>query len=199
MKTIKSIFLCLVVLFTTSCESMVLKTTLKKDYSKNVSSFSSKMSLDDVWSKLIDFFSEKGIGIQTLDKSSGLIVSQDYSFRGRITVEDDNSWDTLKGVEFVDKSAWVVCDCDVYYNGLNKTSVIITPTRDLGNFNVRIKQDDGKSKISINLVSFRFEYQSSVSSVYLGTTLINKPYEAHSTGVFEKLLIDYIDKNAIKL
>ena len=118
MKTIKNIFLCFVVLFTTSCESMVLKTTLKKDYSKNVSSFSSNMSLDDVWSKLIYFFSEKGIGIQTLDNSSGLIVSQDYSFRGKITVEDDNSWDILKGVDFVDKSAWVVCD--VYYNVMGK-------------------------------------------------------------------------------
>lgn len=64
--------------------------SLKRDYSKNVSSYQSDMPFEKVWSKAIDFFSDRGISIQTVDKSSGLIVSGNYSFRNTVTIESSD-------------------------------------------------------------------------------------------------------------
>ena len=54
---------------------------LTRDYSKNVRSYQTELSYESVWSKAIDYFSERGVSIQTVDKSSGLIASGNYSFK----------------------------------------------------------------------------------------------------------------------
>ncbi|MHA8061394.1 hypothetical protein PQG22_08975 [Aquirufa beregesia] len=186
------VFICTVII-TTSCAPKMMMGTFTRDYNKNVSSFESNLSVDEVWSKVIDFFSEKGIGIQTLEKSSGIIVSIDYSFRNRFTIEE--------GTSFKDSTAWVVCNCPYFLsegNGAFKTEILY-PTNDLGNFNVRVKSENQKTKISVNLVNLRLygtSNQSSSGFVYVGQQV---PIQGFSTGVFEKMFMKYVDKNAKKL
>ena len=205
-----------IVMFLTSCVSINnVQGTLNRDYGKNVTSYSSSLTFEELWSKVIDFFSEKGIGIQTIDKSSGLIVSQDYSFNGKITIEQRVG----PNYELMNKSAWAVCNCDytvlsgdpMSKKGLEKSDTLVfypTSPTNIGNFNVRLKSENGKTKISINLSSFRFSFNNMEKSALFAskgliysagyqTTVV--PYQAYSTGVFEKLVIDYIDKDALKL
>ena len=173
-------------LLITSCFT-VKEASLTKDYSKNVSSYESNLTVDQLWSKVIDYFSETGVGIQTLDKSSGIIISQDYNFIIKFTVEND------KG-ELIDSTAWAVCNCTTIKDQNGKTTAL-PPTTSLGNFNVRIKEEGGKSKISINLLNFRFT--RTYSGLYgMQST---STFQAYSTGVFEKSVMNYIDKNAKKL
>ncbi|RFS17356.1 hypothetical protein [Emticicia sp. C21] len=47
----------------------------------------SEKSVEDVWSKVIDIFATSGITIKIIDKSSGLIVTDDYSFLKSYTFE----------------------------------------------------------------------------------------------------------------
>ena len=177
---------CCLMLLTTSCITLK-QASITKDYSKNVSSYESNLTVDQLWSNVIDFFSETGVGIQTLDKSSGIIIGQDYNFSGKFTVENEMG-------ELKDSMAWVVCNCDTYKDQ-NGEIIILPATTSLGNFNVRIKEESGKSKVSINLVNFRF------ARTYSGLYGIQSTsgFQAFSTGVFEKTIMYYIDKSAKKL
>lgn len=190
----KNFFILISFLTLSSCATFT-KGTLNRDYSKNVSTFSSNLTLEESWSKLIDYFSERGIGIQTMDKASGLIVSKDYSFNGKITIEERNG----ENYEFKDKDAWAVCNCDIIDDGTTKTILYPTSPYDLGNFNVRIKNENDKTKISINLISFRLSRKGVSPSLSGNLVPYEVPYQAYSTGVFEKLLIDYVDPKAQKL
>ncbi len=156
--------------------------SLKRDYSKNVSSYQSDMSFEKVWSKAIDFFSDRGISIQTVDKSSGLIVSGNYSFRNSITIESSDGG-------FFDNDKWVVCACPILPDGN-----VLPPTVADGNFNLRIKEENGGTRINVNLITREF-YESVTTT--LGPIRIER--KAFSTGVFEKKIAEYIDPNAKKL
>ena len=41
----------------------------------------------EIWSNIIDFFSQRGFSIKTIDKSSGIIVTDDYSLLSSYTYE----------------------------------------------------------------------------------------------------------------
>lgn len=176
------ILLCFVLslFFLSSCASVV---PLTRDYAnKNVSTFETNLSVDMVWSKVIDFFSEKGISIQTVDKSSGLIVSGIYSFTGKITVE--------KGDGFLNNDAWVVCGCMLGDDGVT----VYPPNVANGNFNVRVKEDGAKTKLIVNLVNLDFR-----NTVVVYGSPVNVVRPSASTGGFEKMVAKYVDPNSIKV
>lgn len=58
-------------------------------------------SVDEVWSKVIDLFAIKGLSIKIIDKLSGLLTSDPFSFLGKNTIETETG--TL-----INTSAWVV-------------------------------------------------------------------------------------------
>lgn len=84
-------------------------------------------NIDTVWSNLIDFISIRGLSIKLIDKSSGFLVMDDYSFKGLFTTE--------KVGVIRNPGAYLVTSGFLYPN----TRLIEGPDRILGNFNVRIK------------------------------------------------------------
>src|SRR5262245_1761656 len=96
-------------------------------------------SFEKTWSKLIDFFVQKGIGISTENKSSGLIISKEISFRTSYTYEDKDG--NLKK-----PGAFVVVRGNIPPNHIS------------GNWNVVIEQDNNKIIINVHLVNLSASY-----------------------------------------
>lgn len=177
----KLFYLLLLIPFLNSCITAEIG-SLKRDYSKNVRSYQSDLPFEKVWSRAIDFFSERGIAIQTVDKSSGLIVSGNYSFTNSVTIESSDGG-------FFDNEKWIVCACPFLPDG-----TVVAPNVANGDFNLRIKQEDGKTIINVNLLPREF-YQSANTS--FGPVKVDR--QAFSTGVFEKKIAEFIDPNIKKL
>jgi len=150
---------------------------LMHTYQETPYSFTVQKSTDEVWSKIIDVFSEKGFTINTIDKSSGLIITTDYSFAGSIAYE-------LPSGLISDSTAFVVASTE----GLDFSSENrIVPNIVNGNFNVRIKQEGQGTKVAVNITNLRAK-----SSAYLNTIKQNTEFQAKSTGVFERKLEELI-------
>lgn len=126
-------------------------------------------SVEEVWSKIIDLFATKGLSIKVIDKSSGLLTSEPFSFLGMNTVETENG--TL-----ANPSAWVVC---IYNN----------PLKIEGAWNIRIKPDGtGKTIININITNLLAS--TTLPKEAGGRTLF---YDVKSTGNFEKIIASFIN------
>ncbi len=155
-----------------SCAS-VQHIQLMHTYQETPYTFTIQKSVDEVWSKIIDVFSEKGFTISTIDKSSGLIITSDYSFNGSIGYE-------LRSGFISDSTAFVVVSTEgLTIDGESK----IIPDLVNGNFNVRIKQEGTGTKVAVNITNLRAK-----SSMYFNTTKQNTEFQAKSTGVFERKL-----------
>ena len=131
----------------------------------------SDKSKDEVWSKVIDVFAQKGLAINVIDKSSGIIGSNDYSFTS-ITHEMANDMPS-------DTTAWVVVNKYMIY-GLDRP---VHPNFVKGSFNVRVKEEGSKTSININLVGLTASLVSSTTTVH---------YDVKSTGVFEKTFAELV-------
>ncbi|WP_259016678.1 hypothetical protein [Emticicia fluvialis] len=149
-----------VLLAVTSCS---FNAPLKGKYQETPFITFSDKSKEEVWSKVIDIFAQKGITINVIDKSSGLIVSAEHSFRESASVE-------VNGAPS-DPKSWVV------YNPYGIGKVSSRPTKLTGNFNVRLKEDGKRTSININLTNLKGLYDAQG---------YNHQYEVRSTGVFEK-------------
>lgn len=123
---------------------------------------------DEVWANIIDIFSARGYSIKTIDKTSGLIVTDDYSLSKSYTYEKN-------GVP-IDPQAYVVVS---KYSNVNFSFKNIEPDNVLGNFNVRVRKNGDNVDVFINLVNLR-----AVSIGRYGT----HQYEVKTTGIFEKQL-----------
>jgi hypothetical protein len=71
---------------------------------------------------------------------------------------------------------------------------VVAPNVANGDFNLRIKQEEGKTIINVNLLPREF-YQSANTS--FGPVKVDR--QAFSTGVFEKKIAEFIDPNIKKL
>lgn len=133
----------------------------------------SDKSKDEVWSKVIDIFAQKGLPISVIDKSSGLIGSNEYQFANSMTHE------TMSG--FVkDTTAWIVVN-RYTTDGTNT----LYPNTVKGSFNVRIKEEGSKTSININLVGLTAWYLQPSANMQI-------PYEVKSTGVFERTFAELV-------
>ena len=154
----------------------ISKSTLKGKYQDTPFQIETSKSFEETWSKLIDLFAQKGLSIKIIDKSSGLITSEKTSFLSSFTYEDALG-------KPINPNAFVVSA---------KTSFMGTayPPQSLtGEWNVRIKQGDGKTIINVNLVNLTGQYVMAATR-YGGQT--TGEIDAKSTGVFEKLIADQI-------
>lgn len=169
-------FLCLI----ESCFS-IKSVPLKGSYQDAPFVFASEKTFDKVWDNLIDFFAQNGIGIKLIDRSSGLIVSEDFSFRKLYT------WEDKKG-KLKNPNAYLVTS-GVRYSTDDKVRY---PDRIEGNWNVRIKNSDEKTSINVNITNVRtsdevfernsFHYEE------------NSRYVVKTTGVFERKIFEIIGK-----
>ena len=53
---------------------------LKKDYVRNGYTFTSPLSFDATWDKILDYFQQTGTPVSSIDKASGIIVANNISF-----------------------------------------------------------------------------------------------------------------------
>lgn len=149
---------------------------LKGSYGNKPYVISSDKPAEEVWSNIIDFFSQNGISIQTIDKSSGLIVSNDNDFKDAVTFEKKDG--TLEHPK-----DWVVVERKEIWGN----AVMPTVT---GRWNIRIKSSpDKKTSINVNLTSIKASYYSTGNKY---APAMNVPLEARSTGVFEQLIADKV-------
>lgn len=131
------------------------------------------------WSKVIDLFAEKGFSIRTIDKQSGLIVSDPYSFKGSYTFETKN------GQPIYPNKYLVV---ETRNNGLGLT---ILPDVIEANWNIRVKDSgNNTSQIIVNLTNIKCQYYVAPTRYSSGSWV---DLIAKSTGVLEKEMVEYIN------
>lgn len=130
-------------LFTTSCQYKVVP--LKGAYSNGNFEAYSEKSKEQVWDNIIDFFAKNGISIRIIDKSSGLIISG--STRLSWTYEDKNG-------KPANSSSWVVIQ-KLIDPGSKKP---VNPLGIYGEWNIRIKEQNGKTLVNVNLVNPSYTY-----------------------------------------
>jgi hypothetical protein len=133
-------------------------------------------SFEQIWSDVIDFMTSKGTSIKIIDKASGIIVTDEYSFIGSFTYED-------KSGNLRNPNAYVVLS-----KLIGAFGHLINPDYATCNFNVRVKQLPNGTSVTINLVNLK-------AAVVLGRDMYGrgshwKYYSVRSTKVFEKELAE---------
>ena len=151
-----------------SCSTQIL---LKGSYPTTAHFVKTDLSFDEVWTKVIDYFAVNGVPITTIDKSSGLIISSKMSFLETYTTEDEY------GIPINSNAFTVAPYCKV-----------LTPTTIIGDWNVRVKTENGKTVVNVNLISLNargiYRKNGSITPVIGGMIPIK------STGVFESQLLN---------
>ena len=147
---------------------------LKGTYTNGNFEAYSEKSKDAVWDNIIEFFAKNGISIRIIDRSSGLIVSGETELTW--------SFENKKG-ELENKDAWVAI-YRLYDPGSRQT---YKPYLVTGEWNIRIKEQNNKTLININLVNPTY---TRVMTSPVKTTF-QKGY-VQSTGVFEKWVYEKI-------
>jgi hypothetical protein len=149
---------------------------LKGTY-ENHTSFSSNKTYDEIWSNIIDLFSNKGIPIAVIDKSSGLICSDPVSFLYTYSFEDESG-------KLVDTSAWIALS-RYYEPAYSKPQIV--PKEILASWNIRIKRENDKTVVNINLVNIK-----ATGHIPNERGFSEVPYEGQSTGKFESIIFNMI-------
>jgi hypothetical protein len=149
---------------------------VKNDYLDPPFQATSTSSKDVVWNKIVDFFSDKRLPIKSIDKSSGLIISEKAVFS--TTIED-------KDGKLVNKSAWVVVPA--VYNPNTKKLESYYTGKVLGEWSIRIKESVKGTVVSVNLVNLKRQF----TAYKMGLQEVDASF-AKSTGVFEKQIADLV-------
>lgn len=158
---------CLLLLFI-SCS--VKSVPLKNNYPTPPIIYISDSKIDQVWSNLIDFISTTGMSIKIIDKSSGLLITEDYSFLERVSYEDQKTHIIHK------PEAYLVSN---WFRSTQGQPII--PTKLLANWNIRLKETDKGTSVAVNITNVRAEAGQFPYS-----------FDVRSTGVFEKLIFDKV-------
>lgn len=134
---------------------------------------------DVVWSRAIDILAETGASIKIIDKSSGIIISEKYSFINSYSYENP-------GGSLINPNALVVLS--ELKDAFGKT---INPNEIFGEFNIRIKSTDSGTLINVNIVNLnaKHTYYSSNGSKIERHWQENGMLTIKSTGLFERRLI----------
>ncbi len=163
-------YLILFSFFTLSCSAPKI-IPLKGSYVTPPYEIKTEKSFNLVWDRLVDLFAQNGLSIKIIDRSSGLIVAGFTEME--VTYEDKN------GILKNPKASLVT---NVLYNwGANKYAPLYNIAT--GDWNVRIKESDSGTLINVNVVNVKY---------YDAFTKNYKIADCKSTGVFEKLISDYL-------
>jgi hypothetical protein len=139
-----------------SCSGVVpLKGTYQDSYT-----FTSTSSKEKIWDNIVNYFTKNSINITTIDKPSGLIVSNNYAFENSYTRED-----TLG--KLINPNAWIV-------GNFKPRTADSSGFKIWGNINVHVTEENGARKIEVSITG-------------LGTNAIwFKNSKIASSGVLEK-------------
>ncbi len=174
MKVIISI---LIILTLHSCTSSKI-IPISGTYAETPYVITTNSSFDSVWDKLIDLFAQKGLPIKIIDRSSGLVISDQSILPA--TFE-------LKTGGLKDPSAFIVLP--KYYNsGAKKTYTIAGLSNVTGEWNVRIKTAGQGTTINVNIVNLKY-FEPSIYTKLSKEVLVSS---FKSTGVFENIISELI-------
>ncbi len=158
----------------TQCTSKIAPVT--KTYQDKPYEIISDNNRDIVWDKIVDFFAKKGLSIKLIDRSSGLIVSDETNLT--YTHEDDKG--NLKNPK-----AWVVLN-RIYRYG---SKLYIEPSTVTGEWNIRIKSTpENKTNINVNLVNIKYTFLNSSGLPDKYSLDYRNKSSGQSTGQFEALI-----------
>ncbi|PZR27320.1 MAG: hypothetical protein DI535_10865 [Citrobacter freundii] len=153
-------------------------TPITGNYPKPPFIFESSSSFNTVWDKLIDLFAQKGLPIKLIDRTSGLLVSD----RSVLPATYELNTGGLK-----EPGAFIVMP-KVYVPTTRKTFIIAMGSQVTGEWNVRIREVDGKTLINVNIVNVRYEPYDTENK--RTREVISTGHQ--STGIFEKMVADAI-------
>jgi hypothetical protein len=156
-------------LFLISCSAKVVP--LRNQYPVPPMTFKTENKIDQVWSNLIDFIATTGMSIKIIDRGSGLLITEDYSFVKKMTHENQKT----KKVNNPD--AYLVS------NWYKISGGYLAPTEVMANWNIRLKEiEGGGTNIAVNITNVR------------AVNAIDKArvFDVRSTGVFEKMIFDIV-------
>lgn len=129
-------------------------------------------SYDEVWDKVIDFFAINNVSISTIEKSSGIIVSNDFVI-GKSYISSEDKMGLIEN-----PNAWFVMP----YGSKNTSPISLQCS-----INVRVKEiKGGKVSIAINIGNI----MGQVVTFNLTGFITSPSYDFISTGVFERTLLD---------
>lgn len=154
-------------IFMEGCSSSAV---FKSNYDQ-VYSVESGLSFDEVWDKVIDYFAVNGYHISTIEKSSGIIMAAKTDLSNSYTKEDKNG-------NLENPNAFVVIQKGLGF------SISMLRFNITGDWNVRVKESNGKTLINVNLVN--------IQGVLTGNKGERTAVQAKSTGVFERHLLDLL-------
>lgn len=161
------IILTILIIVSSACSIIV---PVQQTYVTSPVSATTTKSFEEVWVKIIDILSTKGIQIKLLDKSSGLIVSEPYRL--------STTWEDINTGKLADEAAYVVADKYYFMDNFN-SSYIST-----GTFNIRVKTQESQTIVVVNLVNINS------SNILPGQP--PKVLDSKTTGVLEKELLQTI-------
>lgn len=174
MKTFSAAFSFTILLLSIGCN---FKTTpLKGVYQDKTYNFVTSDSKEKVWNKLLDFFTTEGLVIKTIDKTSGLIVTDITSFLNSYTRE-------AKDGSLIDSNAKVV-----YSKVRGQLTFALTNKPDVitGQWIVRVKEQADTTIVGIKLANIDGRIVLQDSSANRIVPEANYKLIVKSTGVFEK-------------
>lgn len=173
----KQIFsIAIIVFLFSSCAPKLIP--LKGNYPQTPIIYYTGTNKDKVWDNIIDFFAQRGISIRIIDRSSGLIISTPTNLAW--TQEDKNG-------NMKNKDAYISIPL-LYDKGAKK---YYKPTSLTGEWNIRIKEVDGKTSINVNLFNIEASYYSN-NYTYRTSNYLVAITDGKSTGVFEKLIFEIV-------
>ena len=171
------IFACMV--FIVSCD--IRSIPLKNTYQDQPYQFSVSHRKEQVWSKLIDIFTAKGLAIKIIDEKSGLITTENISFLNSF------AWEKKDG-SLTNPAAFVVCS---KVRGPFTFPASLHPSSLSGQWVVRTKQEPDKTIVDIKLANASGIYGSESLGSF-GQTPVSeiRNLSVASTGVFEKAVAE---------
>lgn len=174
------IFIAVVALIISSClmTSPIQMNNLQGKYQETPFSVTSEKNKDIIWEKVVDVFAIKGIPISLIDKSSGLIVSNKFKLLATYELMNGLPKDTSAALIF-----------NNVYDSRFPDDALLPFGGIYGDFNVRIKEIEGKTHINVNIQNIYYE---KTFTRHAGLTDIM--YEVKSTGVFEKSFVNELLK-----
>ena len=160
----------------TSCNNKVVP--LQQTYQDKPYQFSVAASKDQVWTRLIDVLTSKGLAIKTIDKNSGLITTDHTSFLSSYFFESKNG-------SLTNPNAIVVC---TKVRGPFTFATSLKPESIAGQWTVITKQADDKTLVDIRLTnaSGKVVVVEDGGTYGQGVTRETHNLLVKSTGVFEK-------------
>lgn len=184
----KNLFVICLLCLCNSCAMHVIP--LKGTYHKEGYTFSTELSKAAAWDTLINFFTREGIGLKTLDKADGVLITDKVSFLKHYTWENANDAPT-------DSLAYVVCS---KYRDWTMVQPTIRPSILNGAWMMHLYEQNNHTYLQINLANTDARiagFGQTANATNNTTTTDNLSYnivlEVRSTGIFENKVRSAID------